>query len=181
MMKYWNHLQDLFMNSWPMMSWLDVARLNWLILFPALALLLYLAFYRLRLRLSIAQSSICMGAPRWTLRRIVSWLKGIFISLALISLIVSSAGPRIGWTWIESRQSGMDIAVAVDVSRSMMAQDLDPSRLEQAKRMIIDLLQMHDILLNLQAWWQSFLALLLRSGAGWPEDAWKVPPQRAGR
>ncbi|MEI6397320.1 MAG: VWA domain-containing protein, partial [Pseudomonadota bacterium] len=42
--------------------------------------------------------------------------------------------------WTESRQSGMDMVVAVDVSRSMLAQDLDPSRLEQARRMIVDLL-----------------------------------------
>ena len=139
-MNLWNHLQDMFVNAMPMMGWLNVSRLNWLILFPGMVILLYFAYYRIDLRLGLAQSSISVGAPRWTLRRIISGIKAVVLCMALISLIVASAGPRVGWTWIESRQSGMDIAVAVDVSKSMMAQDLDPSRLEQAKRLIIDLL-----------------------------------------
>jgi len=83
-------------------------------------------------------------AGLWRMRRSAALIKGVLFSCALLFLVISSAGPRWGWTWVESRQSGIDIVVAVDVSRSMMARDLDPTRLERARRMIIDLLDVAD-------------------------------------
>ena len=61
-----------------------------------------------------------------------------FLSLALI--IVALLGPRFGFTWKEAQRSGVDLAVAVDVSQSMSAKDISPSRLERAKREINDLI-----------------------------------------
>lgn len=67
-------------------------------------------------------------------------VKELLLLLSLLLLIVAAAGPRWGWRWIESRQMGLDVLVAVDVSRSMEAKDLDPSRIERARRMVMDLL-----------------------------------------
>lgn len=52
------------------------------------------------------------------------------------------AGPRFGYRWEEVRRKGVDIVIALDVSRSMLAQDVKPDRLQRAKREIEDLLGM---------------------------------------
>ena len=59
-------------------------------------------------------------------------------SLALVAL----AGPLYGFRWEKIERRGVDIMVALDCSRSMMAKDIDPTRLTRAKYEIIDLLGM---------------------------------------
>lgn len=48
-------------------------------------------------------------------------------------LLIALAGPRWGYDWEEARQRGLDIVVAIDVSRSMLADDTNPNRLTKAK------------------------------------------------
>ncbi len=55
---------------------------------------------------------------------------------------MAAAQPRWGFTWRELRAEGVEIVVALDVSRSMDAQDIEPSRLERGRREILDLLQL---------------------------------------
>lgn len=59
-------------------------------------------------------------------------------SLAIVAL----AQPRWGFQWQEVQHRGVDIIIALDVSRSMLAEDVSPNRLTRAKREIIDLLQL---------------------------------------
>jgi Ca-activated chloride channel family protein len=68
-------------------------------------------------------------------------LKNLIFVGAFIALVIAFAGPRLGWRWIESRQAGVDMIIAVDVSKSMLAEDLSPNRLERARRIILDLLE----------------------------------------
>lgn len=60
--------------------------------------------------------------------------------LALSAMILAAAQPRWGFEWREVKRHGADVVIALDVSRSMSATDIDPSRLERAKREIKDLL-----------------------------------------
>lgn len=69
----------------------------------------------------------------------VSWIKAGLILGALVLAVIALAGPQAGFRWEETRQKGVDIMIALDCSQSMLAQDIKPSRLEQAKREIIDL------------------------------------------
>jgi len=62
--------------------------------------------------------------------------------LSVLFLILALAGPRYGYVWQEVERKGVDIIVALDCSKSMLAADVKPSRLERAKREIIDLLAM---------------------------------------
>ncbi|MCI5126636.1 MAG: VWA domain-containing protein, partial [Candidatus Electrothrix sp. AR5] len=48
------------------------------------------------------------------------------------------AEPQYGERWIEVRRKGIDILIGVDVSKSMLAQDIKPSRLGRAKLAIRD-------------------------------------------
>jgi len=60
---------------------------------------------------------------------------------ALAGVLAALAGPRWGYAWEEARQRGLDIVVAVDTSRSMLARDVPPNRLEKAKLAVIDLMR----------------------------------------
>ncbi len=55
------------------------------------------------------------------------------LAAALGLVVVALAGPRIGTALRESRQESLDLLIALDVSASMRAQDVAPSRLERAK------------------------------------------------
>ena len=50
--------------------------------------------------------------------------------------------PRWGFQWEDIKRQGIDIMVAIDVSQSMLAEDIKPSRLERAKRKVYDLCRM---------------------------------------
>lgn len=58
----------------------------------------------------------------------------LFFGTAL--LIIAVSGPRIGTKLEEVEQKGREIIIALDVSNSMLAEDIKPSRLERSKQMI---------------------------------------------
>ena len=60
--------------------------------------------------------------------------------LVLALVIVSLARPRWGYAFDEVRRKGLDLILAVDVSRSMLSNDVQPSRLERVKLATQDLL-----------------------------------------
>ena len=71
------------------------------------------------------------------------WKSVLFI-LSYISFVIALADPQIGTKLEELKREGVDIIVALDVSNSMLAEDIKPSRLEKAKHELddfIDLLQ----------------------------------------
>lgn len=69
------------------------------------------------------------------------WKEALLIASVALA-IVSLARPQWGYRWEDVKRRGVDIIIAVDVSKSMLAGDVSPSRLERAKRKIEDLLTM---------------------------------------
>ena len=69
------------------------------------------------------------------------FIKGLLILCALGMLILAMAGPRWGNRYQEVSRKGVDIMLLVDVSRSMMVEDVKPNRLERARREIFDLIK----------------------------------------
>lgn len=59
--------------------------------------------------------------------------KWVLRSGALVCFFVAAARPQMGESRQEIRSEGVEIILAVDVSESMMAEDVRPNRLEQAK------------------------------------------------
>lgn len=55
-------------------------------------------------------------------------------------LIVALANPQIGNKIAEGEQRGIDMAVCMDVSNSMLAQDMKPSRMEKSKQTVRNLM-----------------------------------------
>jgi Ca-activated chloride channel family protein len=63
-------------------------------------------------------------------------LKFIFFLLAFSSVVIGAANPQIGTKIEEGKREGSDLMILLDVSNSMLAGDLSPNRLENAKRAI---------------------------------------------
>ncbi|MHB2155481.1 VWA domain-containing protein [Calditrichota bacterium GD2] len=76
-------------------------------------------------------------------RRRMIW-KNVFFILSYAFFVIALADPQIGTRLEEVKREGVDIIVALDVSNSMLAEDIKPSRLEKARHELdnfIDLLQ----------------------------------------
>src|SRR6185369_17394112 len=64
----------------------------------------------------------------------------ILLLLVLGLVIVSLARPRWGYAYDEVKRKGLDLLLAVDVSRSMLSNDVQPNRLERVKLATQDLI-----------------------------------------
>jgi Ca-activated chloride channel family protein len=63
-------------------------------------------------------------------------LKFMLLLLALGSLIIALANPQTGSRIEKVKRKGIDLIICLDVSNSMLAQDIKPNRLERAKQAI---------------------------------------------
>jgi Ca-activated chloride channel homolog len=63
-------------------------------------------------------------------------VKLVFLSIALLFFIIALAGPEFGTKLQQKKHRGVEVIIALDVSNSMMAEDIQPSRLERAKQAI---------------------------------------------
>ncbi|MDD3721965.1 MAG: VWA domain-containing protein [Lutibacter sp.] len=70
-----------------------------------------------------------------------SFLKITVICLALAFLIISLANPKMGTKLETVKRQGVDIVFALDVSKSMLAEDIAPNRLEKAKQIITKVIE----------------------------------------
>ena len=70
--------------------------------------------------------------------------KAMLITLALVFMILALIEPQIGYKWHDLRRTGVDIMIALDTSKSMLASDVTPTRLSTAKRKIEDLVNILD-------------------------------------
>ncbi|MFI5237808.1 MAG: VWA domain-containing protein [Ignavibacteriales bacterium] len=68
------------------------------------------------------------------------WTKFIVILLAVVCLVLAAANPQVGTKLQEVKQTGIDVLILLDVSNSMMAEDIKPNRLEKAKYQISNLI-----------------------------------------
>lgn len=78
-------------------------------------------------------------APERTAARF--WLKTALRTCALTLLILTIARPQFGVEEQQVEASGIDVFILLDVSRSMLAEDVKPNRLERARSDILDLLR----------------------------------------
>ena len=122
------------------LSFAEPRLLLWLLVLPLLALLRFGAGWRAR------RAVAKLTAPRLRAALLVGvspWRAGLIFTLQLLALacfLLALAGPR----WGEDRQtqieSGRNVILAIDTSRSMLADDLSPNRLTRAKLAAQDLM-----------------------------------------
>ena len=63
-------------------------------------------------------------------------LKLVVMLLALVGIILGLVNPKIGTKMETVKREGIDIVFAMDVSKSMLAEDVAPSRLEKSKQIV---------------------------------------------
>jgi len=86
-----------------------------------------------------AEVSICLSDTNVYRNAPVSWrvrLMGVPMALrciAFILIVIALARPQTRNAWNEKTVEGIDIMLAMDVSTSMLAEDLKPNRIEAAK------------------------------------------------
>lgn len=69
------------------------------------------------------------------------FLKGFLLLSAFGLMVFALAGPRWGSHFQKVSQKGVDIMIAVDISPSMLVEDIKPNRLERARREVLDFLK----------------------------------------
>jgi Ca-activated chloride channel family protein len=67
-------------------------------------------------------------------------IKNILTVLIFILLIIGITNPQVGIKMEEVKRKGVDLMIAIDLSNSMMAEDIKPNRLERAKQAISKLI-----------------------------------------
>lgn len=122
----------------------DSPALLWLLLVapPALWFLLWRAWRRKQALLGAfieprLLASLTAGLS--ARRRQVRWA---LLVGAVAALVVALARPQWGFAWEETRQRGLDLVIAIDTSKSMLADDLAPNRLTRARLAALDLMKL---------------------------------------
>ena len=68
-------------------------------------------------------------------------LKALLVLCAVFFITLAIARPQLGTKLVEVKQKGADVVICVDVSTSMLAEDLKPNRLDKAKYLLSTLVQ----------------------------------------
>jgi Ca-activated chloride channel homolog len=68
-------------------------------------------------------------------------IKFIIVSVALAIGVLAAMNPRKPGAATNSTRKGIDVAIAIDVSKSMLAADMAPNRLERAKQLVNKLME----------------------------------------
>lgn len=67
-------------------------------------------------------------------------IKLFFLILFLLFSTIALVNPKVGTELKTVKREGVDIVFALDVSKSMLAEDIAPNRLEKAKRIVSELI-----------------------------------------
>jgi Ca-activated chloride channel family protein len=125
-MKWWNEIQfanpELFM------------------LFALIPILILVYLVRMRKQHAALRLSSFQFLPREQ-NHIKKWgrhLPFTLLTLALSSIIVALARPQSSLSWQDVTKEGIDIIISMDISGSMLAEDLKPNRLEASKNVAMD-------------------------------------------
>lgn len=112
--------------------------------FPILVILLFGFYYQQKVRQKLFKS---FATPS-LLQNLISsfsnrryYLKSTFYLLTIFFIFLALSQLRWGFIWESQKSKGIDILFALDVSKSMLAEDIKPNRLERAKYSVLDLVK----------------------------------------
>lgn len=123
------------------MQFAHIEILIFLALIPILVILYHAGRISLRKRMNsfASENLFSVLAPLSSPFR--SHFKFYIVLTSLSFAIIALAGPRVGSRLKEKEVKGREIIVALDVSGSMLAEDIQPNRLERAKQSLIQLIE----------------------------------------
>lgn len=108
----------------------------YLIGIPVMLVLFFIVFWwKKRTQQKFADSKLLQKlAPEFSAFK--SFLKIIVLCASIVFLIIALANPKMGTKLETVKRQGVDIVFALDVSKSMLAEDIAPNRLEKSKQVI---------------------------------------------
>ncbi len=119
----------------------NLSNLNLLwIVAAAVAVMVFAVVARRRAVTRFATANL-VGRMQATRNNGRQFVKAALVTAALLALVLALVDIRWGKTWREVPQKGIEVMFVLDVSRSMLAEDAAPSRLERAKQQIADMLE----------------------------------------
>ncbi len=123
------------------MGFLEPRALWLLLLIPVLVLAAIWSARRRRLRLAAFADERTWQVISPDVSPHRRFHKGLMLLAALTLSIIAAARPYWGTKERELKRRGIDLLVAIDVSRSMLATDMPPNRLETARSLIRELVR----------------------------------------
>ena len=113
----------------------------WLLLTIPVFIAAYTACtYRKRRQLEAFGDAELMETLMPNASRVRPTLKFSIVMVALALLIIASARPQFGQSERTEKRQGIEAIVALDISNSMLAEDVAPNRLDRAKQMLSKLM-----------------------------------------
>lgn len=116
-----------------MMEWGSPKNFEWLWILPLIAVIFYFSSWRRRNEMkrfgdiALVERLVMSFSPAARL------IKRILLFLSVFFMILALCQPHFRTREITVERKGVDVMIAVDVSRSMLAKDIQPTRLEKAK------------------------------------------------
>ncbi|MBT4217794.1 MAG: VWA domain-containing protein, partial [Flavobacteriales bacterium] len=86
-------------------------------------------------------SNITLFSSKKIIKERLRHLPYLLQILSICLIITSLARPQTNTSWEESKTEGIDIIISMDISGSMLAQDLKPNRLDASKKIAIDFIK----------------------------------------
>ncbi|MEP6822589.1 MAG: VWA domain-containing protein [Chthoniobacterales bacterium] len=122
---------------------MNFGAIHWLwalLVIPALGLLFMRAEQRSAARLKEFVAPKLLPTLGATVNHFRRTLRFVLLLLGLALVIVALAKPRYGYDYEEVKRKGLDLLLAIDTSRSMLANDVPPNRLQSVKLTAQDLI-----------------------------------------
>jgi Ca-activated chloride channel family protein len=123
-----------------MIEWRDPLALAALVLVPGAIAFFWWAFRERERALATFVDAALVPIVVPDLDRRRRRVRAVLLTTGIGALALALAGPMWGFHWEEVRREGVDLVVALDTSKSMLASDVAPNRLARAKLAVQDLL-----------------------------------------
>jgi len=125
-----------------MSGFITFAEPFWLLMGIVILVLLVIFFKRMQQRrqqeLARFASSHLLGKLCASVSGRRRTIKKTVLLLAIACCFVALARPQYGVKWVDVKRKGIDILFAIDTSKSMLAEDVRPNRLQRAKYGVLD-------------------------------------------
>ena len=109
---------------------------------PAVLVPVYIwSFWRKAVMLKSFAESDMLEKINTTVSKKKQFLKSLLLIAAFISIVIAMTEPKWNPRPRKIKRQGRDVCILLDTSRSMLAEDIKPSRLERSKVAISDLLE----------------------------------------
>lgn len=120
------------------MSWANPEYFFLLILVPVFALYLLWKYFKKSVPSLVFSSLANLKSIEGNYRTLLVWFTPFLYATAFVLFVIALARPQIQNTTVEQSAEGIDIVISIDISSSMLAEDITPNRIIAARELAAD-------------------------------------------